>query len=104
MNRKNVTRLAFLIVIFCFVLSTFVSLWSLRLMAELMQKKLEELERITKSWSGQYSDELSISCGYAASHEFPSENITELSRISDERMYAAKDAYYRRTGRNRREK
>lgn len=71
MNRKNITRLAFAIVILSFVLSTFVSLWPL-------------------------------SCGWASSREFPSENIAELIRISDERMYAAKDEYCRASGNDRR--
>ena len=34
MNRKSIYRLAFAIVILCFFLSTFVSLWSLRIMAQ----------------------------------------------------------------------
>ena len=41
-NRKNITRLAFVIVILSFVLSTFVSLWSLRLMAE---RNIQELNK-----------------------------------------------------------
>lgn len=69
---------------------------------ELLKSKMAELDRITASWSGQYSRGLSISCGYAARREFPSGNLAELSRISDERMYAAKDAYYRTLGNDRR--
>lgn len=60
------------------------------------------LDQATANWHGQQVNDLSISCGYAASREFPSENISELIRISDERMYAAKDAYYRESGRDRR--
>jgi len=74
----------------------------LALPEETLKKKLEALERITAAWSGQYVKGLSISCGYAARWEFPSENLSELSRISDERMYAAKDAYYRNSGHDRR--
>ena len=42
MNRKNITRLAFAIVILSFVLSTVVSLWSLRLMTE---QNMQELSK-----------------------------------------------------------
>ena len=41
-------------------------------------------------------------CGYADAEEFPSENISELSVIADERMYAAKEAYYLSSGKDRR--
>lgn len=66
------------------------------------KEALTMLEEKTASWHGQQAKELSISCGYASSREFPSENITELIKISDERMYAAKDEYYRKTGKDRR--
>lgn len=69
---------------------------------EQLKKAMEALNRATESWSGQYIKGISLSCGYASSREFPSENIAELSRISDERMYAAKDEYYRKSGNDRR--
>ena len=53
-------------------------------------------------WKGQHVEGLSLALGFAAGREFPSQNITELGRISDERMYAAKEEYYRRTGKERR--
>ena len=75
-------------------------------MLYLSQRQLEDamaaLDAATASWTGRLVKGLSISCGSATVREFPSENITELSRISDERMYAAKDAYYRETGEQRR--
>ena len=58
----------------------------------------DEFEKMTSAWSGSKVDRLSVSCGYVSSKEFPSETISELSRIADERMYAAKEEYYRRTG------
>lgn len=60
------------------------------------------LDEILKNWTGEKIESLSISCGYASRREFPSENITELSRIADERMYAVKDEWYRQTGKPRR--
>lgn len=60
------------------------------------------LAQAVDGWSGEKVDRLSISCGYASSREFPSENLAELSRISDERMYEAKAEYYRQSGNDRR--
>ena len=75
-------------------------------MLELPEAKLREamaaLDQTTESWCGKQVAGLSISCGYATSREFPSENITELIRISDERMYAAKNEYYQKNGNDRR--
>lgn len=62
----------------------------------------EELDRTVNEWEGERIKKLSISCGYASSREFPSVNFAELSRISDERMYASKAEYYRRSGIDRR--
>lgn len=62
----------------------------------------EELEKMVQAWSGEKIKQLSISCGYASTREFPSENFAQLSRISDERMYEAKAEYYRRNGIDRR--
>ena len=74
----------------------------LRLSDAGMKEAMDRLDRTTERWSGQLVKSLSISCGSASSREFPSENIGELIRISDERMYAAKAAYYARTGFERR--
>lgn len=63
----------------------------------------ETFKGIVASWSGKKNASLSVSCGYASQREFPSENIAELSRISDERMYEDKTAYYQRTGTDRRQ-
>jgi diguanylate cyclase (GGDEF)-like protein len=62
----------------------------------------KELEKAVEDWRGERVKTLSISCGYASAREFPSENIAELSRISDERMYLEKAEYYRRSGIDRR--
>ena len=67
-----------------------------------MPELMADLERTGAAWSGQLVQGVSIACGWAAAREFPSENIAELSRISDERMYAAKEEYYQRTGKARR--
>ena len=67
-----------------------------------LKAAVDRLGRRTERWSGQQVKRLSISCGSASSREFPSGNIDQLIQISDERMYAAKAAYYARTGIDRR--
>ena len=67
-----------------------------------MEPLLGELEGKTAAWSGNTVKSLSISIGCARSREFPSENLAEIIRISDERMYAAKEKHYRETGKTRR--
>ena len=74
----------------------------LNLSKEQLEDAMAALDAATAGWRGEQVKELSLSCGCASSREFPSENVSELGRISDERMYAAKEAYYKRTGYDRR--
>ena len=69
----------------------------LRLSEDALKEALDRLEEKVAAWSGEKVDSLSVSIGCATSREFPSETIGEISRISDERMYAAKEAHYRAT-------
>lgn len=73
----------------------------LNLSEEQMKEAQAALDAATQNWSGHYVHGFTISCGYATSREFPSENIAELGKISDERMYEAKEAYYQKTGQRR---
>ena len=68
-----------------------------------LKDAMSAFEQMTAGWTGERVEALSVSCGYATSRELPSENLSELSRISDERMYASKAEYYRRTGKVRRQ-
>lgn len=63
---------------------------------------MDALEKAVAAWKGDKVTSLSLSCGHVLSREFPSEGIAQLSQISDERMYAAKEAYYRKAGIERR--
>ena len=74
----------------------------LTLSGERLEQVLEEMENGISAWSGEKVQSLSVSVGYARSREFPSESILELGRIADERMYAAKEEHYRKTGKDRR--
>ena len=65
---------------------------------------IQHLEKMSAAWTGEFVKGLSISIGHASSQEFPSENISEIMQISDERMYAAKEEYYKKSGKNRRKK
>lgn len=67
-----------------------------------LKEAMTALEATSESWRGEQVEGLSLSCGYASSREFPSENLAELIRISDERMYAAKEEHYKKTGTARR--
>lgn len=69
---------------------------------ETLDRTLREFHETVSGWQGHEVKELAISTGSAAAHEFPSETITELSRIADERMYEAKEAYYVNSGKDRR--
>ena len=63
MNRNRLTRNVVLIVFLCFVLSTFVSLWSLGLMAQNNMQALSKAltARIYDTISGQLSEPVIVS-------------------------------------------
>ncbi len=63
---------------------------------------LQRLEKETAQWSGKYVKALSLSAGYALACDHPGVKSEELVRIADQAMYAAKSAYYRKTGKDRR--
>lgn len=74
----------------------------LNLPEDQLNATMKQLELAAKEWRGEQVMGVSISCGHATKREFPSENLAELIRISDERMYDAKEAYYRKSGIERR--
>ncbi|MBR1598261.1 MAG: GGDEF domain-containing protein [Lachnospiraceae bacterium] len=63
---------------------------------------INKFEECVSAWKGSKITSMSISYGIASRQEFPQENITDLIRISDKRMYEQKEAYYRNTGKGRR--
>ena len=74
----------------------------LKLTPEELEEVKTKLDESFNAWQGEQVKELRVSCGYAPAREFPSETINELSRIADERMYAAKEQYYISSGKDRR--
>ncbi|MBO7675483.1 MAG: GGDEF domain-containing protein [Atopobiaceae bacterium] len=68
-------------------------------LSEQEQKTVEKnLALKTAAWSGIQVERLSVSCGFAAHREFPQENVLDLCRIADKRMYDEKTRYYERMG------
>lgn len=61
-----------------------------------------QLTRTVSEWKGETVLSLAVSCGYASAREHPTASIAELNKISDERMYEDKEAYYERMGFERR--
>ena len=55
-----------------------------------------------KTWSESNHMALSVSYGYVSGLEYPDSSITQLARVADERMYAAKARYYQSIGKDRR--
>ncbi len=62
----------------------------------------DELQTVTKNWTGENVGELSLSVGYASHKEFPGATMETLIRTADKRMYEAKREYYRAPGVDRR--
>lgn len=66
----------------------------------------EKIRNIIKShateWRGMYSDELTMSIGYAAHSFHTTASVDELERIADAEMYKDKSRYYRERGIDRR--
>lgn len=69
-----------------------------------LEEVTQNFEMAMNTWEGTMNKEMSISCGYASAKEYPSESFTGLSHIADERMYAAKELYYRTSGKDRRKR
>ena len=62
----------------------------------------EEFSSLLDAWSRRRGRELSVSWGTAKAREEPELSIPELAKKADDRMYAAKAAYYKAKGRDRR--
>ena len=56
----------------------------------------------SNEWRGVYSDELSVSVGYASYHDYPSASIDDLEHAADADMYTQKNNYYKENGLKRR--
>ena len=53
-------------------------------------------------WRGVYSDEITMSIGYASHKDRSGLSVDELEHIADADMYAQKDKFYKERGIDRR--
>ena len=56
----------------------------------------------SKDWHGIYTDEITMSIGFASHKDKPTATIDELEHIADADMYAEKEKYYKERGIDRR--
>ncbi len=67
-----------------------------------LKEILVDFDETISNWKGELVDSLSISYGYSSKMENPNMSIIELGEIAEQRMYKAKDAYYKHLGFDRR--
>ena len=65
-------------------------------------KCVQDIEKLTKNWTGSLVDSLALSVGYALLEEHKGYSCSELIQAADKQMYMAKDEYYRTTKIDRR--
>lgn len=64
---------------------------------------LRETIRVKASeWHGTYTDEITLSVGYAAHADHRNATVDDLEHLADTNMYAAKARYYQESGMDRR--
>ena len=56
-----------------------------------------------EEWHGVYTDEITMSIGYAAHSARPGASIDDLEHMADADMYAEKDRHYKERGIERRQ-
>lgn len=69
---------------------------------ESVEGSVTTFDYLTTKYKGKLISELSVSKGVVVCSEYPDLTFEELKAMADKLMYADKDEYYRRTGKNRR--
>lgn len=69
---------------------------------EKVNELIANVKKATEEWTKENGVNLSVSCGFANSSEFPRYGINELAREADEKMYEDKSIYYKSIGIERR--
>ena len=69
---------------------------------ESIEGSLTTFDYLTSKYKGKLISELTVSKGVVVCSEYPDLSFDELKAMADKLMYADKDEYYRRTGKNRR--
>ena len=69
---------------------------------ETIEAAVTTLDHLCANYKGRLISEISISKGLVICSEHPELEFEEIKALADKLMYADKDEYYRRTGKNRR--
>lgn len=69
---------------------------------ESVADSVTSFDYLTSKFKGKLISELTVSKGVVVCSEYPELTFEELKTMADKLMYADKDEYYRRTGKNRR--
>lgn len=69
---------------------------------EEVEDAVRSFEYLTANFKGELISELTVSKGIVVCGEHPELSFEEIKAMADKLMYADKDEYYRRTGKNRR--
>lgn len=67
-------------------------------MLNVSAKTLEHLKKDIDKLNNNWYEEVAVSCGYVARWEAKELSIQEIASIADQRMYKAKEAYYKNKG------
>ncbi len=67
-----------------------------------IKEVLADFDETIANWSGELVNSMSISYGYVSKEEKPELSVRQLGAIAEKRMYAAKEAHYRKAGFDRR--
>lgn len=67
-----------------------------------LEKLKQGYELSLQTWTARHGRDLTTACGYVRAAEFPDKSMTEIAKLADERMYAAKAEYYRLSGKDMR--
>lgn len=70
--------------------------------SEELEKAKADFDRAIKSYRGEKIESFSVSCGYATTSEFEDHSTKELRKMADQKMYEAKEEYYKNSGQDRR--
>lgn len=62
------------------------------------ERMREKIWRKASEWRGMYTDEITMSVGYASASGHPGATVNDLEHIADNEMYAEKERYYKRAG------
>ena len=69
---------------------------------EKIKDVLLDFDETIDNWSGEVIDSMSISYGWISTIEKPALSVRQLGVIAEQRMYEAKENYYKKTGIDRR--